>query len=160
MGGLVASWLRSVGHRLRWGRAGVVRARADDAVVGVLLEGMGAPPDHPAGREGGREQITRQPAALHHHGGVPLDVGVQLTSGLQLGEGALDLGFDLRGELDSVAAELLGHLTQHHRARIGGAIDGMAEPHDAIAVGDRLTNPCGGVVGVPNGVERVEGPAG
>ena len=77
-----------VRDRLRRRRADVLRARADDPVVGGLLEDVGAPADHPARRERRREQLARQAAAVHHDAGVELDVRVELAAGLELGEHA------------------------------------------------------------------------
>ncbi len=45
--------------------------------------------------------------------GVPLDVGVQLLIGLQLGQRLFDLGFNLHREIDQLAADLLRDAAQH-----------------------------------------------
>ena len=65
------------GDWLRRRRADVTRRRADDAVVGVLLERVGAPADDAGGGERRREQVAREAAAVHRHRGVPLDVRAQ-----------------------------------------------------------------------------------
>src|SRR3954452_11625488 len=60
----------SDGHGHRSSRADVAGAGADEGGVGVLLEDVGAPPDHLAARERGREQLAGELAHLHHHARV------------------------------------------------------------------------------------------
>ena len=54
--------LRGVGNGLGRRRADVAGARADQPVVGGLLEDVRAPADHPARRERRREHLAGQPA--------------------------------------------------------------------------------------------------
>ena len=49
-----------------------------------------------------------------------------------------------------------GDAAQHDRARIVGLVDGVAEPHDAVAAGHRVADPGLGAVGRADGVEGVE----
>src|SRR5438128_342300 len=64
-------------NRLRWRRADVLRARADEPVVGGLLEHVRAPADRAARCERGCEQLARDAAAVHDDARVELDVGVE-----------------------------------------------------------------------------------
>src|SRR5690606_21223643 len=107
-----------LGHGLRGRRADVARGRADDAVVGRLLEDVGAPADHPARRERRAEQVGRQAHVLHHDAGVELDVGVEVAAGLQLGEHVDHRALDLRGEVDLLGADPLGDAAQELGAGI------------------------------------------
>ena len=54
---------------------------------------------------------------------------------------------------------MTGDVAQHHRARIGGLVHRVPEPHDAIAGTDRVAHPRFGAVGRADGVEGVEGAA-
>src|SRR5438067_1609333 len=67
--------LLSVGDGNRRRRADVAGAGPDDAVVGRLLENIGAPSDHAARGERRREQVAGQTGLVHHDPGVELDVG-------------------------------------------------------------------------------------
>ena len=74
------------------------------------------------------------PQQLHHHARVELDVGVAARGpGLSSASSADDPLLDRAGELDQLAAELLRRLAQHARARVVGAVDGVAEAHDPLA---------------------------
>jgi hypothetical protein len=100
-----------------------------------------APSDDAAGGEGRGEQLTRDAALLHDHACVVLDVGVEITPGLQLGEHPLHRLLDLHREVDARATERARDVAQHHRARIGGLVDRVPEAHDPIAGSDRVAHP-------------------
>ena len=78
-----------------------------------------------------------RPHSVHHDPGVELDVGVQLAAGLELGEDLDDPrarpARPARPARRAVAAEPLGDLAQQPRARVLGAVDGVAEAHDPVA---------------------------
>lgn len=66
---------------------------------------------------------------------------MQLPPRLELGEDGLHLVFDLHGEVDEWSAEALRDGLEHPGARVLGAVDGVAEAHDAAAREDLLADP-------------------
>lgn len=100
-------------------------------------------------------RLSGQAAEFHDGAGVELDVGVEFAARFQLGEDGLHLAFHLDGEGDAWAAEVLGDVAQHAGAGVLGAVDGVAEAHDAVAGEDAFTDPGVDAVGSADGVEGV-----
>src|SRR5688572_11607079 len=91
-------------------RAGVLRARADQTIVRVLLEDMSRPAGHAADGEDRRVEIDRNPERVVGGRRVEINVRIQLLV-------ALDERFDpLRhvepGSVAGPPAEVLGHAAQ------------------------------------------------
>ena len=113
-----------------------------------------------AGGEGGSEHVAGEAADVHHHAGVELDVGVEVTAGLQLGQQVDHRLLDGQGQLDQGPAERRDHGTQQERARVVGLVDAVAEAHDPVTLLDGLPDVGLGPVRRADVVEHVEDPAG
>ncbi len=72
---------------------------------------------------------------------------------LQLGERCL---LERLGDLDAVGAELLGGAAQHARPRVLGAVDAVAEAHEALAAVEGILDPLVGVTGSLDLVEHLQ----
>src|SRR3954471_13322089 len=134
------------GEWLRWGWADVLGAGADEAVVGGLLEDVGAPADHAARRERRGEHLAGQSAPVHDDAGVELNVRVEPPARLELGQHLDRLGLDLLGQLHVRSAEALGDAAQHDRAGVVGLVHAVPEAHEPVATLDRGPQPGLGVV--------------
>src|SRR5262245_22658373 len=66
----------------------VLRLRANQMILGMLLDDVRAPARHPAAGEQRDERLRLQPEGLQHQRGVELDVGAKISSGLALVEHA------------------------------------------------------------------------
>ena len=110
---------------LRVLRPDVLGARADQAVVRVLLEDVRRPARDAADREDRREQVDRDAERVVGGRRVEVDVRVQLLL-------RLDQRLDALRHLEPVRlagalAEIARHLPQVRRARILGVVDAVAE---------------------------------
>src|SRR5450756_1098231 len=95
------STLAPLGERYRLSRfrPDVLRLRADDAVVGALLQHVGGPARHTRHREGGWEILLRQSDGLQHPRRVELDVGRLRALGMLLVKDLQSCLLDLGREL-------------------------------------------------------------
>ena len=59
------------------------------------------------------------------------------------------------GELHLLAAELVGDVAEHHRARVVGLVDAVTEAHEPVAALDRVAQPRLGAVGGADLVEHL-----
>src|SRR5436190_14915628 len=111
-------------ERLRVLRTDVVGARADQPVVGVLLEAVRGPARDAADGKNRREQIDRDAQRVVRRRRVEVDVGIQL---LLAGDQLLDAARHLEPRrVPGALAEVLRHLAQVRRARVLGTIDAVA----------------------------------
>ncbi len=117
---------------------------------------MRAPADDPAGGERRREHVPRYPAGIHHDPRVELDVGVERTPGLGLGEHRDDRVLHGGRELRGGPADRVSDLAQQRRARVLALVDPVAEAHDPAASPDRVADPGLGPVRAPDVVEHLE----
>src|SRR5262245_11452046 len=110
-------------------RADVGRARAEDPVVGVLLEELRAPAGDPGDGDDRDVELGTDAERGEERGGVEVDVGVQLLLAVD------DLvQLDRHVEPPAVAlarGRLVGHLPQYRRARVARLVDAVAEAHEA-----------------------------
>ena len=118
------------------GRAGVVGARTDEAVVVVLLDDVGGPAGDAADGEDGSEEVDVDAERGVGGGGVEVDVGVELLL-------LLDEELDLAGHVEPLGvaggfAEFFGHAAEVGRAGIFGVVDAMAEAGDFFLLGEHL----------------------
>src|SRR5438445_569373 len=114
-------------------RAGVLGARPDQPVVGVLLHHVGRPTDDTAHREDRRELVGRDPHRRVRGSGVEVDVREDL---LLLAHDADDRVQDLDGTgVAGLLAELLGQPMQVLGPRVFHAVDPLAEAHDTPVLG-------------------------
>src|SRR5271166_2053222 len=149
----------AVGHRLRRRWPDVACGRADQPVVGSLLEDVGRPTDGAADGEGGSEQLAGDAAGVHHDSGEELDVRVELATGLELRQ-HIDGGlFDLLGEVDQRSSQRTGRRPEECGTRVLGLVDAVAETHDPVPSGDRVADPRLGTLRSADAVEHVERPA-
>src|SRR5215831_9809577 len=114
----------------------VVRARADQPVVVVLLEQIRGPARDARDADHGREEIERNPDGVEERRRVEVHVGDQLL-------GRVDLGVELHGEivpeaLAGLPAGLLGHALQDGGARVACRVDAMTEAHETALLRERL----------------------
>src|SRR3954447_4475939 len=127
--------------------------RADQAPGALLLEDVRRPAGRARAREQRQEQGRRDLREVEDHRRPELDVGREHAVGLA-GLELLERGvLELCRDLGAGGIELRRGLAQHPRARILGAVDAVAEAHQALAsVEDALDVP--GHVALP--LDRVE----
>ena len=79
----------------------------------------------------------RDPGEVHHDAGPEFHVDPQVAARPVLGEQRLGALLHGLGERDDPAAgavaQVVGHLAQEHRARVGRAVHRVPEPHDPVA---------------------------
>ena len=117
-------------NRCGYSGPSVVGARADQAVVGVLLEDVRRPARHAADREDRRVEVDGNPERVVHRRRVEVDVRVQLL--LALHQRLDALRHVPPGRMPGAAAEVLRHLPQVRGARVFGLVDAMAEARDLL----------------------------
>src|SRR5579864_4182141 len=106
----------------------VVGARADEAVVRILLEHVRRPAGDPAHGKDRRVEIDRQAERVEHRRGVEVDVRVETLLGL---DDLLDaFGHRVPLRLTGLFAERLRQPPEVHRARVLRAVHAMAEAGD------------------------------
>jgi hypothetical protein len=145
--------------------ADVGRLRAEDAVVGQLLQGVGAPAGQAPDGEGGREEGGVEAEAVQQQRGVELDVGLQARAGLVLGQQGHRHALDVLGQGVQLAVaaggvELGGGPLQHLGARVAHLVDAVAEAHQPLAAGEHGAHVGLGPLGAADREDHVEGRAG
>src|SRR5690606_19401971 len=114
-------------------RARVGQQRADEDVVGVLLQRLSHPAGRPSDDEQGDGQVVRQPQEAVGETGVEVDVGgdaVPLPGPHRSGDRVQDVE---AGAVAAFLAQLDDAGTQVAHARVLGAVDAVAEAHDGLA---------------------------
>src|SRR5271155_201125 len=111
--------------RRRIGRAGIVSARTDEAVVVVLLDDVGGPAGDAADGEDGSEEVDVDAEGGVGGGRVEVDVRVELLL-------LLDVELNLAGHVEPLGiargfAEFFGHAAEVSGAGIFGVVDAVAE---------------------------------
>src|SRR5688500_13128988 len=116
--------------------ADVVRAGPDQAVVVVLLDGVGGPAGDAAGRDDGREEVHRDAERVEQRRRVEVDVRDEPLGGadplMQLHRHLVPL------ELARLPTGLLGHPAQDGGTRVAGLVDAVTEAHEAPLLGEGL----------------------
>src|SRR5216684_9244794 len=105
-------------------RAAIARARADETVIGVLLEAVRDPSGSAAKREDRGGQSTREAEHPRTHGQIEIEVRAQPFA---LPDRFLDLEGRVEHPLALAARGRSRDLFKQGGARIAGGIDGMAE---------------------------------
>ena len=134
----------------------VLRRRADQAALALLLEDVRRPAGHARAGEHRREQLRRHLGVVEHDRRPELDVRRQHAVGLarlQLGERGL---LERLGDLEARRAELARGAPQHPRARVLGAVDAVAEAHQPLAAVERVLDPALGVAELLDLVEHLQ----
>src|SRR4051794_20934885 len=137
-------------------RPDVLRGRADQPALALLLEDVGAPARHPRAGEQRREEVGGNLGGGEHPPAPELDVGGEHAIGLarlQLGERGL---LERLGDLVALGPDLLGGPAQHAGARVLGAVDAVAEAHEPLAAVERVLDPAIGVAELLDLVEHLE----
>ena len=116
--------------------ASVDGVRADEAVVGVLLQQVSAPTgDAGNGEDGGVEVVGDAQHAVHG-GAEEVDVGVEGAAAEPLAEVVPHLARKVEvAAIGGGAGKLLAELLEDDGAWVGGLVDAMANAHDALAAG-------------------------
>ena len=97
---------------------------------------------------------------VEHHRRPELDVGGQHAVGLarlELGQRGL---LELLGRLEAGRVDLLGGAAQHPRPRVLGAVDAVAEAHQALTAVEQVLDVALGVALALDAVEHVQHPRG
>src|SRR5690349_22123143 len=128
-------------------RSHVFGLRADQVILGVLLDHVRAPAGDAAAREHRDERARIEAQRLEHERRVELDVRLEIATRLQLVEHAQRGLLDAARQVEQLAilevglSHLLRDLAQHFGARVAHLVHAMAEPHDAPALGHFLAQP-------------------
>lgn len=104
-------------------RPHIIGGRADDLVVGPLLDDVGAPAGGPSDHEQRREHGGRHPHQMVRDRAEPVEIGEHL----------LGFAHDL---LDALGGESARNLLDDHVARVGHGVGGMAEADHHFLGGD------------------------
>src|SRR5829696_3843251 len=134
-----------------------VRGRgAHQAPLALLLEDVRRPSADARAREHRGEHVRRDLGHVEHDGRPELDVRGEHavgTAGLELGERR---PLELLGGLEPRRLELPGSAAQDTGARVLGAVDALAEAHEALAAVERIAHPPIGVARPLDLVEHLE----
>src|SRR5215467_6356292 len=126
---------RNIGCHL-W--TNIFGTRANEAIVGVLLEYMRCPAGDAAASKNGCIQIDWDTQCVVDGGRVEVNVGIQISM-------AFDIAFDdarhlIPSTIAGALAQLLGHCTQVRSTWVFGAIDAVPKAHDALMMFQRVLN--------------------
>ena len=108
-----------------------------------LFEYMRRPAQNPAHGEGQGEQLARQTDRFERQSGVKLHVGIQAPVRIACRQLRQDGGFHRLGQGNAVgpAAQISHHAFQDIGPGVAGAVDPVAETHQAFAGGELPLQP-------------------